>query len=60
MNKPKDGAPGTTDHSPTWEGPQENRPSGYLPAKEDSDRARDANSDAEVKKVSDGFTQKRD
>jgi hypothetical protein len=35
-----------------------------LPAKDDSDRARDANgeanSDAEVKKVSDGFTQKRD
>lgn len=30
MNKPKDGAPGTTDHSPTLEGPQENRPSGIL------------------------------
>lgn len=46
MNKPKDGAPGTTVQSPTWEGPQENRPSGYLPAKDDSDRARDANGEA--------------
>ena len=40
--KPKDGAPGTTDQSPRWEGPQENRPRGYLPAKDDPDNTRDA------------------
>jgi len=40
MKKPKDGAPGTTDQSPRWEGPEESRPRGYLPAKDnpDSDR----------------------
>jgi hypothetical protein len=64
MNTPKDGAPGTTDQSPRWEGPQENRPPGYMPAKDDPDKARDANgetsSDPEVKKVSDGLRQKDD
>jgi hypothetical protein len=53
MNKPKDGAPGTTDQSPRWEGPQENTPPGYLPAKDDPDRAKDANgetnADPEIK-----------
>jgi hypothetical protein len=42
VNKPRDGAPGTTDQSPRWEGPQENRPRAYLPAKDDPDIARDA------------------
>jgi hypothetical protein len=42
MNSPKAGAPGTTDQSPRWEGPQETRPSGYLPAKDDPDVDRDA------------------
>lgn len=42
MNSPKTGKPGTTDQSPRWEGPQENRPSGYLPAKDDPDVDRDA------------------
>lgn len=37
MNSPKDGAPGTTDQSPRWEGPQENRPRGYMPARDDPD-----------------------
>lgn len=46
----KGGAPGTTDQWPRWEGPEENRPSGYLPAKdnpeadgesEDRDRGRE-------------------
>jgi hypothetical protein len=64
MNKPKDGAPGTTDQSPRWEGPQENTPRAYLPAKDDPDRAEDANgetnADPEVKKISDGFKQKGD
>jgi hypothetical protein len=42
MNSPKTGAPGTTDQSPRWEGPQETRPSGYLPAKDDPDVVRDS------------------
>jgi len=42
MNAPKDGQPGTTDQSPRWEGPEENRPRGYLPAKDDPDVDRDA------------------
>lgn len=36
------GTPGTTDQWPRWEGPQENRPRGYLKAKDDPDRDRDA------------------
>jgi hypothetical protein len=40
--QPKDGAPGTTDQSPRWEGPEENRPRGYLPAIDDPNVARDA------------------
>jgi hypothetical protein len=62
MNKPKDGAPGTTDQSPRWEGPQKKAPRGYLPSKDDPDRAEDANretnADPEVKKISDGLKQK--
>jgi hypothetical protein len=42
MNSPKDGKAGTTDQSPRWEGPQENRPRGYMPAKDDPDVDRDA------------------
>jgi hypothetical protein len=42
MNAPKDGKAGTTDQSPRWEGPQENRPRGYLPAADDPDIDRDA------------------
>lgn len=34
MKSPKDGAPGTTDQSPRWEGPEENKPRGYMPAKD--------------------------
>ncbi|MDV4183081.1 hypothetical protein R1521_31730 [Rhizobium brockwellii] len=64
MNSPKDGAPGTTDQSPRWEGPQENTPRGYLRAKDDPDQDLDAkgesNSDPEVKKVTDGFKTKDD
>lgn len=64
MNKPKDGAPGTTDQSPRWEGLQENTPPGYMPAKDDPDRAEDANGETnanpEVKNVSDGLKQKGD
>jgi hypothetical protein len=39
---PKAGAPGTIDQSPRWEGPEENRPRGYLPAKDNPNTARDA------------------
>ncbi|MDB5556527.1 MAG: hypothetical protein JWL86_6511 [Rhizobium sp.] len=42
LEKPKSGAPGTTDQSPRWEGPEETRPRGYLPAKDDPDVDRDA------------------
>jgi hypothetical protein len=38
----KSGAPGTTDQSPRWEGPEETRPRGYLPAYDDPDVDRDA------------------
>ena len=39
---PKDGRPGTTDQSPRWEGPEETRPAGYLPALDDPERDPDA------------------
>ncbi|MCL6708510.1 hypothetical protein M8R20_16075 [Pseudomonas sp. R2.Fl] len=42
ITSPKSGTPGTTNQSPRWEGPQENRPSGYLPAKDDPDVDTDA------------------
>jgi len=63
-NSPKDGKPGTTEQSPRWEGPQGSRPSGYLPAKDDAERAKDANdenlNDPKVKKVSDAMKTKED
>ena len=63
-NSPKPGAPGTTDQWPRWEGPQENTPRGYMPAKDNPDTARDANgeseSDPEKKKVSDALKQRGD
>lgn len=40
--EPKDGQPGTTDQSPRWEGPKENRPAGYLPALDDPEHDSDA------------------
>ena len=42
IKKPQTGAPGTTEQSPRWEGPAENRPRGYLPAKDDPEIHRDA------------------
>ncbi len=41
-NTAKPGAPGTTSQSPRWEGPQENKPRGYMPAKDNPDVDRDA------------------
>jgi hypothetical protein len=42
INEPRNGSPGTTEQSPRWEGPRENKPRGYLTAKDDPDRDRDA------------------
>ncbi|ANK86284.1 MULTISPECIES: hypothetical protein [Rhizobium] len=62
MTTPKDGAPGTTDQSPRWEGPKGNRPRGYLKAKDDPDKNRDANGennrDPEMNDISDAMKQK--
>jgi hypothetical protein len=56
---PKDGAPGTTEQSPRWERPEDNRPRGYLPAIDDPNTARDAAgenlSDPEKSDLSDAF-----
>jgi hypothetical protein len=53
----KTGAPGTTDQSPRWEGPEATRPRGYLPANDDPDHDRDAlgenNADPSREKVGD-------
>lgn len=42
MKTPTEGLPGTTEQSPRWEGPQENKPRGYLTAKDDPEVDRDA------------------
>lgn len=42
ITSPKNGKAGTTDQSPRWEGPEETRPRGYLPANDDPDIDRDA------------------
>jgi hypothetical protein len=39
---PKPGPAGTTDQFPRWEGPEETRPRGYLPAVDDPKTDRDA------------------
>ena len=39
---PREGMPGTTDQSPHWEGPEENRPRAYLAADDDPASDRDA------------------
>ncbi len=39
---PKPGPAGTTEQSPRWEGPEETRPRGYLPATDDPATDRDA------------------
>jgi hypothetical protein len=40
--KSENGAPGTTEQRPRWEGPPENRPAGYKPAKDNPSKNRDA------------------
>ena len=42
IKKPQEGAPGTTEQSPHWEGPQDTKPRGYLPADDDPNKGRDA------------------
>ena len=63
-SKSRDGAPGTTDQRPRWEGPPENRPRGYKPAKDDPTLDRDAAGenldDPDRKTVSDAVKQKGD
>lgn len=45
-DKPREGgAPGTTEQWPRWEGPEENRPRGYLPAKDDPEAEHDSDGD---------------
>lgn len=59
IETPKNGPAGTTDQSPRWEGPEETRPRGYLPAEDDPDKNRDAvgetNKDPERNKPSDAL-----
>ena len=63
IKEPRTGAPGTTEQSPRWEGPKKNKPRGYMPAKDDPDRNRDAmgenNRDPETKDLSDALKTKR-
>jgi hypothetical protein len=62
--EPKDGAAGTTDQSPRWEGPQENTPRGYQKATDDPDRTEDAvgetNANPRKTNLSDAFKTKDD
>ena len=64
QESPKDGTPGTTEQSPRWEGPEENRPRGYLPAKDDPTTDRDAVGenlrDPRKRNLSDGLKTKED
>lgn len=64
IDNPKDGAPGTTEQSPRWEGPEANRPRGYLPAKDDPEVNRDALGenlqDPRKRDVSDGMKTRDD
>ncbi len=64
IETPRDGAPGTTDQSPRWEGPQESKPRGYMPAKDDPDVDRDAVGenlqDPQKTKISDSLKTKDD
>jgi len=48
---PRDGKPGTTDQFPRWEGPEENRPAGYLPAKDDPENTPDATEEDDARQI---------
>lgn len=64
MTTPRNGPPGTSDQKPRWEGPPENRPRGYLPAKDDPAEDRDAAGenlrDPEKRTLGDAFKQRGD
>jgi hypothetical protein len=64
MNSPKAGPAGTTSQSPRWEGPEETRPRGYLPASDNPDQERDAlgenNADPSREKLTDAGKTKGD
>lgn len=55
---------GTVDQKPRWEGPEESRPSGYLPAVDDPETDRDAAgenlADPDRKNLGDALKQKGD
>ena len=61
---PKAGRAGTTDQSPRWEGPEETRPRGYLPAIDNPETDRDARgenlNDPDRSKVTDAGKTKGD
>ncbi|MGY5777736.1 hypothetical protein [Rhizobium sp. LEGMi135b] len=62
--QPREGAPGTTDQSPRWEGPARSKPARYLPAKDGGGKARDAHGEnidhPRKRRVSDALKQKGD
>ena len=62
--KPEQARPGTIAQRPRWEGPQENRPNAYKPAKDDPEKDRDATGenlrDPRKKDLSDAMRTKRD
>jgi len=62
--KARNAKPGTTDQLPRWEGPEENRPAGYLPAEDDPNVDRDAAGenlqDPERSDLSDAFATRAD
>ncbi len=64
IKSPRDGAPGTTDQSPRWEGPEENRPRGYMKPSDDREHDRDAVGenlkDPRKKRVSDAMKTRDD
>lgn len=43
---PQNGPAGTTSQMPRWEGPEESRPSGYLPAKDNPETEGGADDEA--------------
>ena len=63
MPDPRHDTTGTSDQRPRWEGPPENRPRGYLPAKDDPESERDAAGenlqDPEKNDLGDALKQKR-
>jgi hypothetical protein len=64
INSPKEGAPGTTEQSPHWEGPQSTKPRGYMPAADDPEQDRDAMGenlrDPRKRNTADAFKTKED